>query len=49
MESLEPSDADLLRSSSRGDERAFHSLVDRHANALFQLEADDAYASARGR
>ena len=37
MESLEPSDADLLRSSSRGDERAFHALVDRHANALFQV------------
>ena len=34
---MEPSDADLLRLSGRGDERAFHTLVDRHANALFQV------------
>lgn len=33
----EPSDLDLLRAATRGDERAFHRLVDRHAPALFRL------------
>jgi RNA polymerase sigma-70 factor (ECF subfamily) len=33
---LELSDADLLRAAGRGDDRAFHALVDRHAIALFQ-------------
>jgi RNA polymerase sigma-70 factor (ECF subfamily) len=33
---LEHSDADLLRAAGRGDPRAFHTLVDRHAVALFQ-------------
>lgn len=33
---MEPSDADLLRYAGRGDERAFHTLVDRHGTALFQ-------------
>ena len=35
--SLEPSDdADLLRMAGRGDERAFHTLVDRHGSALYR-------------
>jgi RNA polymerase sigma-70 factor (ECF subfamily) len=33
---LEPSDADLLRLAGRGDDRAFHALVDRYADPLFQ-------------
>lgn len=34
---LEPSDLDLLRSATQGDEKAFHLLVDRHAPGLFRL------------
>jgi RNA polymerase sigma-70 factor (ECF subfamily) len=34
---LEPSDLELLRSATQGDEKAFHVLVDRHAPGLFRL------------
>jgi RNA polymerase sigma-70 factor (ECF subfamily) len=34
---VHPTDADLLRSAGRGDDRAFHTLVDRHAGALYQV------------
>ena len=34
---MEPSDSDLLRSAAGGDEAAFHTLVDRHAPALYRL------------
>lgn len=32
-----PSDGDLIRSAAGGDARAFHDLVDRHADNLFRL------------
>src|SRR4051794_13429603 len=35
--SSEPSDLDLLRKASGGDGKAFHVLVDRHADRLFRL------------
>ena len=37
MEPTEPTDLELLRSATHGDERAFHRLVDRHAPGLFRL------------
>ena len=35
--SSEPSDLALIRLSARGDEGAFHQLVDRHAKRLFRI------------
>jgi RNA polymerase sigma-70 factor (ECF subfamily) len=34
---LEQTDSDLLGSAARGDEAAFHTLVDRHAAGLYRL------------
>jgi RNA polymerase sigma-70 factor (ECF subfamily) len=33
---LEPADADLLRLAARGDDQAFHMLVERHGAALYR-------------
>ena len=33
----EPSDVDLVRSAGHGDDRAFHALIDRHADALYRV------------
>jgi RNA polymerase sigma-70 factor (ECF subfamily) len=34
---LEESDVDLVRSAGRGDDQAFHTLIDRHADALYRV------------
>lgn len=37
MDAETSSDVDLVRSAGRGDDRAFHTLIDRHADALFRV------------
>lgn len=34
---MEPSDLELWQSAARGDQKAFHTLVDRHSRGMFRL------------